>query len=71
MNLIVNGKKERLAKKMSLLEFLKLKKQNPNMVVLEYNKKIVAKESWSNIILKDNDKLEILKFVGGGSYGES
>ena len=30
------------------------------------NMDIVKKESWSSYILKDNDTIELLNFVGGG-----
>jgi sulfur carrier protein len=30
------------------------------------NMEIVKKENWNNFIPKDNDKIELLQFVGGG-----
>ncbi|MFO7154969.1 MAG: sulfur carrier protein ThiS [Caldicoprobacter oshimai] len=34
--------------------------------MVEHNYRIVRSEEWQNIVLKENDNLEILKFVGGG-----
>ena len=34
---------------------------------LECNEKIIDKSDYSNYILKDNDVVEIVSFVGGGS----
>lgn len=66
MTITVNGKSENLEKKMSILDLLTLKGLDPNTVVVEYNADIVKKEEWGNIILKENDTLEVLRFVGGG-----
>jgi sulfur carrier protein len=35
-------------------------------VVVEYNYRIVRKDEWDAIELRENDHLEILSFVGGG-----
>lgn len=66
MELIVNGKKEILNDKISLMEYLSKKDENPESFVIEYNGEIVKRETWKNIELKEDDCLEILKFVGGG-----
>ncbi len=66
MEITVNGKKEVLEKEMNIIGFLDFKGIKPNTVVIEYNYDIVKKEEWGNIVLKENDKLEVLRFVGGG-----
>lgn len=35
-------------------------------IVIEINGNILPRESYNNIILHNNDKVEILTFVGGG-----
>lgn len=35
-------------------------------IVIEINGNILPRESYNNIILHNNDKVEILNFVGGG-----
>jgi len=35
-------------------------------VALEYNNRICIKNKWHNIIIKNNDKIEIITIVGGG-----
>lgn len=37
-----------------------------NLIVLEYNGRIIHPNNWSNIILNNLDKIEILTIVGGG-----
>ncbi|QSZ26869.1 sulfur carrier protein ThiS [Aceticella autotrophica] len=66
MRLKLNGEEVLINKKMTLLEFLSSKGINPDTVVVEYNYDIVKKEKWSQIILKENDNLEVVRFVGGG-----
>ena len=46
-----------------LLNKLKIKK---NKVAVEINGEIVEKKKYSNLILNQNDKVEIVHFIGGG-----
>jgi sulfur carrier protein len=62
----VNGKQEELKEPVSLQEFLLLKKIEPSHVVVELNRNIIPKDKFSDIKIKNNDVLEILRFVGGG-----
>ncbi|MFT9496593.1 sulfur carrier protein ThiS [Anaerosolibacter sp.] len=66
MEIVVNGKREFIDQSVSILEYLSLKGLDPNRAVVEYNYHVVKKEEWGNIILKENDQLEVLRFVGGG-----
>ena len=65
MNLIINGEKKKFdCEKLSdLLNTLNLDK---DIVAVELNKNIVHRDNFNNTILNDNDKLEIVKVVGGG-----
>ncbi len=66
MTIIVNGKQEELEEQTSLFDFLSLKNLDPDKVVVELNLDIIKKEQLKNTILQENDKLEVLRFVGGG-----
>jgi thiamine biosynthesis protein ThiS len=46
-----------------LLEALALK---PDRIAIELNGEIVPRSAWSTTLLQQNDKLEIVHFVGGG-----
>ena len=65
MKLIINGEgKELECEKISdLLNKLNLKM---DIVAVELNKNIVHRENFDNTKLNNNDKLEIVKVVGGG-----
>ena len=47
----------------ALLELLKFQNQR---VAVEVNAELVPKTNWPIFILKPNDKVEIVSFVGGG-----
>jgi len=63
---MVNGKQEVLKDSISIGEYIMQKGLNPDTVVVEHNYNIIQKEEWSNVFLKENDVLEVLRFVGGG-----
>ena len=46
-----------------LLNKLKIKK---NKVAIEVNGEIVEKNKYSNLILRKDDRVEIVHFIGGG-----
>lgn len=66
MEIIVNGKKTEVKKGTSLEMFLAGKGFAPGKAVIEYNDELVEAIQWKNIILKPQDRLEIVTFVGGG-----
>lgn len=66
VKIIVNGENLELDDHITLQDFLQEKDINPVMVVVEYNGQILKRQDYSNIVLKENDQLEVLRFVGGG-----
>ncbi|MGA2411655.1 MAG: sulfur carrier protein ThiS [Candidatus Binataceae bacterium] len=47
----------------ALLERLKLKR---GRVAVEINNAVVPKAEWESVMVRPNDKVEIVNFVGGG-----
>ena len=66
MQVILNSKAEIVEKEMNVVDFLLLKGLNLETVIVEYNEKIIKKDAWLSVMLQNNDRLEVLKFVGGG-----
>ena len=67
MKLTVNGKMFEANPTISVIELLKEKKvESPEMVAVELNGKIIRKEKYSQIELRENDRVEFLYFMGGG-----
>ncbi|MDP3790448.1 MAG: sulfur carrier protein ThiS [Candidatus Omnitrophota bacterium] len=66
MVLKINGKSESIDKPVNLMELISAKGLVPEHIVVEYNLKIISKDEWRGIALKENDNVEIVSFVGGG-----
>ncbi len=66
MELMVNGKKEILADSITIKDFLMSKNMDPEKVVVELNMDIIDRKAIDDVMLKENDALEVLRFVGGG-----
>lgn len=63
--MIINGEKLDF-KELKFMDFLKEKGLKAEFIALELNGRIVSKSEFENLILKENDKAEIVSFVGGG-----
>ncbi len=62
----LNGRKMVIDSKFSILNLLKKYKIDSKKVAVELNSKIVNKNKYRSIYLKDKDKIEIVHFIGGG-----
>jgi thiamine biosynthesis protein ThiS len=62
----VNGEKIEIEKKISISEFLRKQGYDTRRVAVEKNGAVVPKKSFDTETLSDNDKIEIVHFVGGG-----
>ncbi|EAH9149334.1 sulfur carrier protein ThiS [Campylobacter jejuni] len=63
--MIINGEKLDF-KELKFMDFIKEKGLKIELIALELNGRIVPKSEFENLILKENDKAEIVSFVGGG-----
>ena len=62
----LNGKQFDLNKKYSLFSLLKKFKINEKKVAVELNGKIINKNKFKSVFIKNKDKLEVVHFIGGG-----
>ena len=62
----LNGKKITINQTVSLYDLLKKYKLVNKKIAIELNGKIVSKTLFKRKILKENDKIEIVHFIGGG-----
>ncbi len=62
----LNGKKISIKTNFSLFELLKKYKLINKKVAVEHNGIIVPKTRFKKKLLKNNDKVEIVHFIGGG-----
>lgn len=62
----VNGKQIQLTSEMSVADYLEQNNYQINRIAAEMNEEILPKYSYSETMLKDGDRLEVVTFVGGG-----
>ena len=62
----VNGKQIQLASEMSVADYLEQNNHQIKRIAVELNEEILPKYSYSDTMLKDGDRLEVVTFVGGG-----
>jgi len=62
----LNGKKIIIKSNYSLFDLLKKYKLNNRKIAIEYNGVIIQKTNYRKKNLKNNDKIEIVHFIGGG-----
>ena len=62
----VNGKQIQLTSEMSVADYLEQNNYQINRIAVEMNEEILQKYSYSDTMLKDGDRLEVVTFVGGG-----
>ncbi len=66
LKITVNGKPLVLTAPMTISDFIESHQLNPATIVIEFNGAIVASDGWPSLIMQENDKMEIITFVGGG-----
>ncbi len=62
----VNGKTKSIIENLKLSILIKNLRIPLKKVAIELNQEIVDKKKLSKIILKKNDRIEIVHFIGGG-----
>tara|TARA_B100000676_G_C17725607_1_gene653621 strand:- start:46 stop:249 length:204 start_codon:yes stop_codon:yes gene_type:complete len=62
----INGKKVVIKQNFSVQDVLKKYKLNKKKVAVELNGKILPQNEYKKKNLKNNDKIEIVQFIGGG-----
>ena len=68
MNLVVNGKETNITDGLAVSQLLVQENvKMPDMVSVELNGQILKRTKFEETILKDDDKIEFLYFMGGGS----
>lgn len=63
----VNGKEKELNQQMNLKEFLECEGYVIDHIAVEHNGMIIRKNELENVMLTEDDQIEIVHFVGGGS----
>ena len=71
MNIVVNGEQIDCGDSLTVSELLvEQKVKMPDMVSVELNGQIVRRTEFEQTVLKNDDKVEFLYFMGGGRGSE-
>ena len=66
MEIVINGEIRKVPPQINLQDLLRLLELKEDRVAVELNRDIVRRERWPETRLRDQDRLEIVQFVGGG-----
>jgi thiamine biosynthesis protein ThiS len=69
ITLQINGKQVELERATPLLVYLEKIGVNPRSIAVEHNGTIIERAAYEAVTLKDGDKIEIVRMVGGGCSG--
>jgi thiamine biosynthesis protein ThiS len=67
LKLRINGDELDVVDNLSVTELVKHLKLTPERIAIELNQRVIRRTDWHSIVLKDEDRLEIVHFVGGGA----
>ena len=65
-NRVNNGKHTKLPEGTTILDYLEQNHYVLAQIAVEHNYVILDKEDYAKVVLKDDDILEIVSFMGGG-----
>ena len=63
----INGETKLIERSQTIEFLLKKLNLNKNNIAIEVNREIVSRSNYTNHIIMDKDKIEIVNFIGGGS----
>ena len=66
MNIVLNGEEINIADNLNVIGLIELYELPASKVAVERNLEIVPKSAYATTMLKENDKVEIVHFIGGG-----
>lgn len=67
MRVYVNGESRELSGPLSLAELVTQLDMPAARIAVELNRAVVRRNDWDTTMLNDDDRIEIVHFVGGGS----
>ena len=66
MQVTINGETKNLNGELSIRDLLKELQVEEKIVALSINANLVKRDTWDSTLIKENDKIELLQFMGGG-----
>lgn len=66
ISVTINGEKREVPGEIDLDHLLELFSLPKQRVAIELNRTVVRRNDWPSTNVRDNDKIEVIHFVGGG-----
>lgn len=66
MYITINGNKKEIDNNKNLQDLLKYFFEKDEGIIVELNEKIIHRDHWKELPLKEGDVIELIQFIGGG-----
>ncbi|OPY74506.1 MAG: bifunctional sulfur carrier protein/thiazole synthase protein [Syntrophorhabdus sp. PtaU1.Bin058] len=66
VKIVINGRATEIADNTGLRDLVVSCKVKPEAVVAVLNDHVIGKDLWTDIVLNEGDRLELVSIVGGG-----
>jgi sulfur carrier protein len=66
LHIQVNGQPREVEDNLPLPQLIANLDLKPEQIAVELNQKVIRRSKWQETVLRDDDKIEIVHFVGGG-----
>lgn len=66
INVVLNGEKKTLEDQYSVEKLLKNFVKQADNCIVEINRMIIGRDFYATTMIKDGDKIELVRFIGGG-----
>ena len=66
IQVFINGKKKSFSENNNLVSLLNILEIDGSGIAIEVNLVVIPKSQYKNIIIKNDDNIEIVQFIGGG-----
>jgi len=66
MTVTINGETRQIPENTNLAQLLEILELASARVAVELNQSVIRRGEWENTVLRENDRIEIVHFVGGG-----
>jgi sulfur carrier protein len=68
LRIFLNGETQNLPAELSVLGLIEKLALSPERVAVELNGVVLPRAAWISTVLNDDDRVEIVHFVGGGGF---
>ena len=69
LRVFINGESKEISGTPSLAELINQLDLPVTRIAIELNREVVRRNEWSSTMIRDEDRIEIVHFVGGGVGG--